>query len=189
MQFSWLCSYAACSNTLWTIWLCFLFFYPVILLSSQLSLFISFASDVCATVHFPPCNLSICRNGSCTSVCVYICVLVHWVIGNVVFKDDDYSGPCGSQTDKVMMAATFSAISSQSSWSKWVCKRVCVLMSRKWTCKLGGIALHVHEQHCLWMTMSRSGHVVALVELWFVSFPIYNHWYYWLKGPRSYAAN
>lgn len=46
---------------------------------------------------------------------VYVGVCVQSVIGNVVFKGDDYSGPCGLQVDKVMMAVTFSAISSQSS--------------------------------------------------------------------------
>lgn len=48
-------------------------------------------------------------------LCVCVGVCVQSVIGNVVFKGDDYSGPCGLQVDKVMMAVTFSAISSQSS--------------------------------------------------------------------------
>ncbi len=124
-------------------------FPPVVLLSFQLSLFISSASDGRATVHFPPCNLSICRNGPCVSECVFLCVCVcvcvcaHWVIGNVVFKGDDCSGPRGLQADKVMMAATFSASSSQSPWSELecvcvcvcvcVCLCVCVLSSMKWT--------------------------------------------------------
>ena len=54
----------------------------------------------------------------CACVCVCMCVCVslraHRVIGYVVFKGDDCSGPRGLQGDKVMMAATFSACSSQS---------------------------------------------------------------------------
>lgn len=69
---------------------------------------------------YPSCNVSICRNGPCLCACMYVCPCMcvyaceHWVIGNVVFKGGDCSGPCGLQADKVMMAPAFSASSSQS---------------------------------------------------------------------------
>lgn len=61
-------------------------------------------------------------------VCVCVSLRAHRVIGYVVFKGDDCSGPRGLQADKVMMAATFSACSSQSPWSELVCS-VCVSVS------------------------------------------------------------
>lgn len=99
------------------------------------------------------------------SVCVhlFVCVYVyaHQVIGNA-FKGDDCSSPRGLQADKVMMAATFSASSSQFPWIKLVCVCVCVIVCALWavgkeskSCHGSqiialGIAGHLHEQHHLW---------------------------------------
>lgn len=56
-------------------------------------------------------------------VCIWL--YVNSVIGSILFKRGDYSAPCGSQADEAAMAATFSAIFTQSSWCESVCVCVC----------------------------------------------------------------